>query len=115
MWGRAVRAEKQARKQPETYETSNVSRFIATAIIGSAEAREIPVGRNIAVPAKEPTGTLPEIGNDYDVCLVISSAGFQPSFPFTHVIGGSQIRVPVAAPNLLPTEFMYQEEVDHTG
>src|SRR5215470_18064365 len=69
----------------------------------------------MAVPAKKATSALPEIGNHYDISLVISSTGFQPCFPLAHVVGCSQVCVPIAAPDLQATEFVDQEEVDHAS
>src|SRR6266404_9456613 len=107
-----ARAEKQTRKQAEGL---HAARFIAAAHIVSSKPDKIPVGRNVAVGAEEAAGTLEEIGNDYDIGLVIAGASFQPGFPFAHVIGRSQVCVPVTAPDLQTTEFVYQKEVDHTG
>ena len=112
MWRRAVRAEKQARKQSEA---SDPAREVAAAIIESSKPDEIAVGRNIAVAAKEGTATLPEIGNDHNIGLVISCAGFEPCLPLAHVIGGSEVCVSVTAPDFQSTEFMEQKKVDHSG
>src|SRR5206468_3711438 len=54
------------------------------------------------------------IGNDHDISLVIAGAGFDPCLPLAHLIGGSEVCVPVSPPNLESTEFVYQKEVDHT-
>ena len=70
---------------------------------------------NVPVTAKDAAGTLPEIGNDYNVGLVITGAGFEPCFPLAHVVGRSKICVPVTAPDLQTTEFVDQKEVDHAG
>jgi len=77
-----------------------VAREISAAIIKSAKGNEIPIGRNIAVTAEKATGALPEIGNDHDIGLVISRAGFNPCLPLAHVIGRAEICVSVSAPNL---------------
>src|SRR5439155_7380432 len=60
-------------------------------------------------------GAFPEIGNDNDIRLVVSGAGFQPCLPLTHIVGRSQIRVPVLSANLQSPEFVDQEEIDHAG
>src|SRR5437868_8320495 len=65
----------------------------------------------MAVAAKEATSALPEIRNHYDVSLVISSTGFQPCFPLAHVVGCSQVCVPVRPSNFQATELVDQEEV----
>src|SRR5438270_10571451 len=104
--------EKQAREQAFT---PNAAGEVTTARIESSEAREIPVGRNVAVPAKEAVQALPEIGNDHDIGLVISGASFQPGLPFAHLIGSSQVCVPVLPTDLQTAEFVDQEEVDHAG
>src|SRR4026209_1295276 len=115
MWRRRVCAEEQTGDQTDTREPANVAREISAAIIKSAKANEIPIGRNIAVTAEKATGALPEIGNDHDIGLVISRAGFNPCLPLAHVIGRAEICVSVSAPNLQATEFVNQEEVDHAG
>ena len=73
------------------------------------------VSRQVAVTAEEAAGALPEIGNDYDVGLVVAGAGFQPCFPLAHVVGSAQICVPVTPTDLQSSEFVYQKEVDHAG
>src|SRR5205823_12982787 len=60
-------------------------------------------------------GTFPEIGNDYDIGLVIARAGLDPCLPFTHVVGCSEVRVPITTPDLQPTELVDQKEVNHAG
>src|SRR5262249_36813574 len=67
----------------------------------------------VPVTAEETAGALPEIGDDNDIGLVISRPGFQPCLPFAHVVGGSQVCVPITASDLQPTELVYQKEVDH--
>ena len=106
------RLEKQTRNQTETL---HAAREIAAARIKSAERDEIPVRRNIAVTTENATGALPEIGNDHDVSFVVSGAGFDPCLPLAHFIGRSHVCISVSAPNFQPTEFVDQEEVDHTG
>ena len=64
---------------------------------------------------KTPAGALPEIGNDHNVGLVISGAGFDPCLPLAHFIGRSHVCVSVSAPDLQAAEFVDQEEVDHAG
>src|SRR5439155_14247072 len=70
---------------------------------------EIPIG------AEKPAGTLPEIGNDHNVGLVISRTCFDPCLPFTHVVGCSQVCVPVTASDLQAAKFVDQKEVDHAS
>ena len=106
----AARAEKHAREQAAA---ANATREIPTALIKSAEGNKESVCRNVAVRAEEATSALPEIGDNNNVCLVIADAGFQPCLPFAHVVGGSQICVPVSSSDLQTTESVDQEEVDH--
>ena len=56
-----------------------------------------------------------KIGNDQDISLVISRAGFEPAFKFTRIIGGAQVCVPNAASDLKAPELVYQKDVDHAG
>src|SRR5262249_10194204 len=67
------------------------------------------------VATENATGALPEIGNDHDIGFVISGTGFDPSLPFTHIIGRSQVCVPVGTSDFQATEFVDQEEVNHAG
>src|SRR5207249_7167020 len=105
-------AEKEARQQTATL---NAAREIPTARIESTKRTKEPVGRNIAVTTEKAIEAFPEIGDDHDIGLVVSGAGFQPCLPLTHLIGCSQVCVPVRAPDLQTTELVDQEEVDHPG
>src|SRR6266446_3429021 len=109
MWRRRVYAEEQTGDQTGTGRTSNVTREVPAASIDSSKPVEISVARNIAVAAEKTAGALPEIGNDHDICFVVSGAGFDPCFPLAHVIGRSEICVPVSAPDLKAAEFVNQK------
>ena len=85
------------------------------AIIASSPGYLKRVAGNVPVTAEEAAGTLPEIGDDNDIGLVISGPGFQPCLPFAHVVGCSEVCVPVTPPDLQPTELVDQKEVDHAG
>src|SRR5207245_8261711 len=91
------------------------TRFVSTPGVEPAKPGEIPVARNVAVPAKEAAGTLPEISNDHNVSLIISGAGFEPCLPLTHLVGRSQVCVPVTAPALNHAELVDQKVVDQTA
>src|SRR6266536_3693289 len=120
MWQRGVHtelrktsgAEKHFREQAEH---SNAARFTHAAVVESPKAGEIRVGRNVPVATEKASSTLPEIGNDHNVGLVITGAGFEPCFPLAHVVGRSQICVPVTTPDLQAAKFVDQKEVDHAG
>src|SRR5204862_5301007 len=89
---------------------------IRAATFKTAPENRLPrIAADITVAGKYTAKTLPEIGNDHDIGLVIAGAGFQPCLPFAHLIGRSHVCVPVGAINLQPTEFVEQKEVDHTG
>src|SRR5882724_12504446 len=105
-------AEKQSGNQTATL---NATREIAAAVIKSAKRNKEAVGRNVAVATEQASSALIEIGDHHDVRLVIASAGFQPRFPFTHIIGRSHVCVPVRATDLQTAEFVDQEEVDHAS
>src|SRR4029077_15149135 len=107
---RCVCAEKQTGDQTAT---SQAAREVPAARVKSAKPVEIPVGRNIAVAAENAAGPLPEIGNDYDIGLVVAGAGFKPRLPLTHLVGGAHVCVSVGASDLQAAEFVDQEEVDH--
>src|SRR6266436_592525 len=83
----------------------NATRFIKAATIGPAKRYVKRVSRQVSVPAEQAAGTSPEIGNNHNIGLIITCAGFQPCLPLAHVIGSSQICVPVTAPYLHPPEF----------
>src|SRR5260370_6762225 len=87
-------AEKEARQQAATL---NAARLIPTARFNSSKRNKETVGRNIAVPTEDPAGAFPEIGNDHDIGLVISGAGFQPCLPLAHIIGCSHLGVAAGA------------------
>src|SRR5439155_12653136 len=106
------RTEKYFRE--EQAEPLNATRFIKAATIGSAQRYVKRVSRQVPVTTKEAADTPPEIGNDHNVGLVVSGAGFQPCFPFAHVVGGAQVCVPVTAPYLHPTERVQKKKVDHS-
>src|SRR5882724_141474 len=109
---RRVRAEKQTGNQTLAL---NSARFVSTANVESSKWDEIAVAGNVAIPAEQATRALIEIGDYDDVRLVIARAGFQPRFPFTHIVGTTKICIPVGATDLQATEFVDQEEVDYTG
>src|SRR6266508_1146398 len=120
MWQRGVHAELRKTSGAEKHfreqaEHSNAARFTHDAVVESPKAGEIRVGRNVPVAAEKASSTLPEIGNDHNVGLVITGAGFEPCFPLAHVVGRSQICVPVTTPDLQAAKFVDQKEVDHAG
>ena len=73
------------------------------------------VSRQVPVRTEKAASTLPEIGDDNDIGLVISRPGFDPCLPFAHDVGCSEICVPITAPDLQSTELVDQKEVDHAG
>src|SRR6266480_1883248 len=111
MWRGRVRAEKQFRNQAET---SNVPRKISAAIIKSSECERVRVTGEETV-ARIDGGTIVEIGNDHDISLVISHAGFEPALQLARVVGRTHVRVAHAPSNLKTTELVYQKDVDHAG
>src|SRR5947207_15024318 len=92
-----------------------MAREAPTAIITSPPGYLKGVAGYVPVTTKDATGTLPEISNDHNVGLVISRPGFQPCLPFAHVVGCSEVCVPVTPADLQPTELAYQKEVDHAA
>ena len=92
-----------------------MAREAPAAIVASSPRCLERVTGNVSVPAEETAGALPEIGDDNDIGLVISRARFQPCLPLAHVVGCSQVCVPVTPPDLQPTKLVYQKEVDHAG
>src|SRR5205814_10602255 len=100
--GRPVRAEKHTREQAEV---ANATEEKPAALIESSKGNKESIGRNVTIRAEETTGALPEIGDNKNICLVISGASYQPCLPLAHVIGCSQVRIPISATNLQATEF----------
>src|SRR5947208_401187 len=94
---------------------SNLAGKTPTAIIESSKWYLKRVSRQVPVTTKQAAGTFPEIGNDYDIGLVIARAGLDPCLPFTHVVGCSEVRVPITTPDLQSTELVDQKEVNHAG
>ena len=78
------------------------------------QASRIRVTVNVAVATVDGSPIV-EIGNDHDIGLVISRAGFHPRLQLARVVGGAQVRVANTASNLKTTELVYQKDVDHTG
>src|SRR6266566_1972609 len=105
-------AEKHFREQAEH---SNAARFSRDASIDPTPGYLKGITGEIPVTAEDAAGTLPEIGNDHNVGLIISRAGFQPRLPLAHIVGRSQIRVPVTPPDLQAAKLVDQKEVDHAG
>src|SRR5712692_9918285 len=99
---RRGRGEKDAREQAAA---RNAARKVPAAVIESPKRYLKPVTGELPVRAEEAAGAFPEIGNHHNVGLVVSRAGFYPCLPFAHVVGGTQVCVPVAPPNLQPTEL----------
>src|SRR6476469_3587687 len=91
----------------------NAAREIDAASIKSAPGNLKGVTGQVPIGAEDATGSLPKIGNDHNLGFIISSAGFDPCLPLTHVIRGSQVRVSVAPTDLQPTEFVDQKEINH--
>jgi hypothetical protein len=114
VWRRRVCAEEQARDQAETYKTSNVPRRLRHAPVESAPGKCIRVTAEEAVTAVD-GGAIVKIGNDQDIGLVISRAGFDPAFKLTCVIGSAKVCVPNTATDLQTTELVDQKDIDYTG
>src|SRR5437763_603570 len=87
---------------------------IATAKIKSAPRKLVRVTGNVAVTTID-GGPIVGIGNDHNIGLVISRAGNHPSLELSRVIGGTQVGIANTASNLHITEFVFQEDVEHTG
>ena len=102
MWRRRVRAEKQARDQAER---SDAAGETCTAEIKSTPANCVRVSAKETVAIVD-GGTIVKIGNDHDIGLVVSHTGFEPTLPFTCIVGGTHVRVPIAASDLKPTELV---------
>src|SRR4029453_3005391 len=109
---RSLVTEKQSGDQAEA---GNAARKTPAAIIDPSEGYKKPVAEKVAVPGENAIETLPEIGHHHDISLIITGAGFDPRLPLTHLIGCSQVRVPIGASNFKTTEFLYQKEVTHAG
>src|SRR5436309_622831 len=105
------RSEKQAGKQPPAL---HPPREVAAARVKASEGHKEAVRRNIAVTTEHATKALPEIGDHNDIGLVIARAGFDPCLPLAHLIGSSQVCVPISRADFQTAEFMDQEEVDYT-
>src|SRR5215471_21323407 len=104
MWWWRVRAEKQARYQPEGSpregnSSGNRPGKNPTPIIISAPRILVRITGNAAVAAVDGSPIV-GVGNDYNIGLVISRAGNHPRLHLPRVVGGAQIGVADAAANL---------------
>src|SRR6266481_6501213 len=106
------RPKKQPWDQPAIYDAA---RFLAAAQIESAKRYVKCVSRQVPVTTEDAASALPEIRNHYDVCLVISGTGFQPRFPLAHIVGCSEIRIPVTTSDLQAAELVDQKEIHYAG
>src|SRR5215475_1517515 len=104
--------KKQSGNQPAVH---HAARLIAAAGIEPAQGYLKCVAGNVSITAENTTRPLEEVGNDYNIGLVIASADFQPCFPFAHLIGCSHVCVPVGSPDLQTAEFVDQKEVNHAA
>src|SRR6516162_1170500 len=93
----------------------NAAREIDAASINSAPGNLKGVTGQVPIGAEHATSSLPEIGNDHNLGLVIARAGFDPCFPLAHVIRRTEVGVSVTAPDLQATEFVDQKEVNYSG
>src|SRR5881394_3626879 len=110
MWRRRVRAEKQARYQPEASDAAGKN---PTATIKSTPIKRIRVAGNAAVAAVDGSPIV-GIGNDYNIGLVISRAGDHPRLHLARVVGRAYVCVPNTSAELETTEFVSQKDIDHT-
>src|SRR5207244_7101145 len=83
--------------------------------IKSSKPPKLPVRRTVALPANDPVETLVEVCDDYDVGFIVASARFDPCLPLAHLVGGSQIAIPIGAAKFQTTELVDHEEVYHAG
>ena len=120
MWRRRIHADLResvgalTEKQPGNQAAiHDAARLIAAASIEPTPGYLKRVAGNVSIAAENTTSTLEEVGNYYNVGLVIASTGFQPCLPFTHLVGCSHVCVPVGASDFQTAEFVNQEEVDH--
>src|SRR4029453_11300962 len=94
---------------------ANVARLKLGTLIDSTPRYLKAVTGEIPVSAEKTAGTLPEISNNHDVRLVVSGACFEPCLPLAHVVGCSQVCVPVTPPDLQTTELLDKKKNDHHG
>src|SRR5881394_3281731 len=116
---RRVPTKKQLRDQSKAQlslgnDRADDARKIRTAKIESAPRKLVRVTGNVAVTTVD-GGPIVGIGNDHDIGLVISRAGNHPRLELACVIGGAQVGIANTTSNLHITEFVFQEDVEHTG
>src|SRR5262245_50897181 len=109
-WSR--RSEEHPGKQSAALHTA---RLVAAARVEASEWDKESVRRNITVTAEHATSALPEIGDHYDVGLVIARASFDPCLPLAHVVGSSHVCIPIRSSDFQTTELVDQEEVDYAS
>src|SRR5438046_10149997 len=103
-------AEKEARQEAAI---CNAARKVAAAIIEPTKRYLKPIAGNIPIPAEDTTEALPEIGNDHDIGLVIARAGFDPCFPLAHLVGISQVCVPISSADFQTAALVDHEKVHY--
>src|SRR6476620_11247440 len=113
MWRRRVRAEKQARYQPEVNSKIANPPGNNPTTIKSTPIKRICVPGNAAVAAVDGCPIV-GIGNDYNIGLVISRAGNHPRLHLARVVGRAYVCVPNTSAELETTEFVSQKDIDHT-
>src|SRR5262249_26084391 len=102
---RRVCTKKQFRDQAKT-KTPNCAREIPAALIEATPGNLKGVTGDIPVAAENAAGTFPKIGNNHNIHLVISCARFDPRLPLAHLVGCSEVGVPVTAADLKSAEFV---------
>src|SRR5439155_3655636 len=107
-----TRTEEHAGKQTAAL---NATREVAAACIESTKRNKETVGRDITVTTEHAAKAVPEISDHNDVGLVIAGASFDPCFPLAHLVGSSQVCVPISTADFHTAELMEQEEVDHAS
>ena len=102
VWRRRVRTEKQCRDQAKI---SNPARKKTAAKIKRPPRNPERVTLKVAV-ATVYCGAIVKIGNDHDISLVISRAGFEPTFELVSIVGGAHVRIAYAPANLQTTKLV---------
>src|SRR5919198_6638324 len=87
------RSEEQPGNQPTACHTPGE---VAAACIEASKRQKEAIRRDVTITTENAIETLPEIGDHNDVCLVIARAGFDPCVPFAHLVGSSQVCVPIS-------------------
>src|SRR6266478_6853230 len=101
-----------SRERRVEYIAADTSGETNAALIKAAPTNVVRSTRDLGI-TREDCGPVIRLGENYNVSLVIPSAGEEVSPFFTRIIGETKIGVAIAGVNFEPTEFVDQPDVKY--